>query len=217
MSPFRSWYSELKNCIPHFPPFILQSIFVIQAENPFISRPDCSAITTAARCPTALQLFYTKSRRVNLVAGVLGNEGNTLLDVLLEVTNAGVEETLLSGIDLANGENLLDTVGAELDLGGEELDALVLVEGRLDKAMAMEAAAAKERYMKLQAEGKTDQAKADLARLKLIREQRAAEAERRQAEKEEKEAQDKARKAEIEAREKKLREAAAAPKKGKKK
>lgn len=89
--------------------------------------------------------------------------------------------------------------------------------GNRKEREAVEAQAAKERYMKLQAEGKTDQAKADLARLKLIREQRAAEAERRQAEKEEKDAQDKARKAEIEAREKKLREAAAAPKKGKKK
>jgi hypothetical protein len=45
---------------------------------------------------------------------------------------------------------------------------------------AMEAAAAKERYMKLHAAGKTDEAKADLARLKLIREQREAEALRRQ-------------------------------------
>ncbi|RDA85582.1 hypothetical protein CP532_5376 [Ophiocordyceps camponoti-leonardi (nom. inval.)] len=45
---------------------------------------------------------------------------------------------------------------------------------------AVEAAAAKERYMKLQAQGKTDEAKADLARLKLIREQREAEAARRQ-------------------------------------
>lgn len=45
---------------------------------------------------------------------------------------------------------------------------------------AVEAAAAKEKYMKLQAEGKTDQAKADLARLKLIREQRSADASRRQ-------------------------------------
>ena len=45
---------------------------------------------------------------------------------------------------------------------------------------AMEAQIAKEKYMKLQAEGKTDQAKADLARLKLIREQRAADAARRQ-------------------------------------
>ncbi|OAR00633.1 hypothetical protein LLEC1_02002 [Akanthomyces lecanii] len=90
--------------------------------------------------------------------------------------------------------------------------------GNRKEREALEAQAAKERYLKLQAEGKTDQAKADLARLKLIREQRAAEAERRQAEKEEKDAQDKARKAEIEAREKKLREAAAAaPKKGKKK
>ncbi|OAA73643.1 Casein kinase substrate, phosphoprotein PP28 [Cordyceps fumosorosea ARSEF 2679] len=89
--------------------------------------------------------------------------------------------------------------------------------GNRKEREAVAAQAAKERYMKLQAEGKTDQAKADLARLKLIREQRAAEAERRQAEKEEKDAQDKARKAEIEAREKKLREAAAAPKKSKKK
>ncbi|KAM0667878.1 hypothetical protein ACQRIT_002849 [Beauveria bassiana] len=95
--------------------------------------------------------------------------------------------------------------------------AKISTPGNRKEREALEAQAAKERYMKLQAEGKTDQAKADLARLKLIREQRAAEAERRQAEKEEKEAQDKARKAEVDAREKKLREAAAAPKKGKKK
>ncbi|KJZ72414.1 hypothetical protein HIM_08217 [Hirsutella minnesotensis 3608] len=82
---------------------------------------------------------------------------------------------------------------------------------------ALEAAAAKERYMKLQAQGKTDEAKADLARLKLIREQRAAEAARRQAEKEEREEQEKARRAEIEAREAKRREAAAGPKKASKK
>lgn len=45
---------------------------------------------------------------------------------------------------------------------------------------ALEAVAAKERYLKLQAQGKTDEAKADMARLKLIREQREAEAARRQ-------------------------------------
>jgi hypothetical protein len=45
---------------------------------------------------------------------------------------------------------------------------------------AQEAAAAKEKYMKLHAAGKTDEAKADLERLKVIREQRAAEAARRQ-------------------------------------
>lgn len=52
--------------------------------------------------------------------------------------------------------------------------------GNRKEREALEAQAAKERFMKLQAEGKTDQAKADLARLKLIREQRAAESERRQ-------------------------------------
>ncbi|KZZ92102.1 Casein kinase substrate, phosphoprotein PP28 [Moelleriella libera RCEF 2490] len=90
--------------------------------------------------------------------------------------------------------------------------------GNRKEREALEAAAARERYLKLQAEGKTDQAQADLARLRLIREQRAADAARRQAEKEERDEQEKARRAEIEAREAKKREAAAAPKKaGKKK
>jgi hypothetical protein len=44
----------------------------------------------------------------------------------------------------------------------------------------MDALAAKERYRKLHEQGKTDEAKADLARLKLIREQRAADSARRQ-------------------------------------
>ncbi|OAA49568.1 Casein kinase substrate, phosphoprotein PP28 [Metarhizium rileyi] len=85
--------------------------------------------------------------------------------------------------------------------------------GNRKEREAIEAAAAKEKYMKLQAEGKTDQAKADLARLKLIREQRAADAARRQAEKEEREEQEKARKTEVDAKESKKREAAAGPKK----
>jgi len=45
---------------------------------------------------------------------------------------------------------------------------------------AADAAAAKERYRKLHEAGKTDEAKADLARLKLIREKREAEAARKQ-------------------------------------
>lgn len=51
---------------------------------------------------------------------------------------------------------------------------------------AMEAAAAKERYWKLQEAGKTDQAKADLARLKAIRAEREQKAKERAAEMEEK-------------------------------
>ena len=58
---------------------------------------------------------------------------NTLLDVLGEVSDAGVEELLLVVGDLANGVDLLDTVGAKLDVGGEVLAALVLEEGRVDK------------------------------------------------------------------------------------
>ncbi|KAK0649497.1 casein kinase substrate phosphoprotein PP28-domain-containing protein [Cercophora newfieldiana] len=45
---------------------------------------------------------------------------------------------------------------------------------------SMEAAQAKERYRKMHEAGKTDEAKADLARLKLIREKREAEAARKQ-------------------------------------
>ena len=37
------------------------------------------------------------------------------------------------GGDLADGVDLLNTVGAELNVGGEVVDALVLVEGRVDK------------------------------------------------------------------------------------
>lgn len=53
---------------------------------------------------------------------------------------------------------------------------------------ALEAQQERERYIKLHAEGKTDEAKADLARLAVIREQREAERVRKQVEKEEKEA-----------------------------
>jgi hypothetical protein len=45
---------------------------------------------------------------------------------------------------------------------------------------AIQAQQAKERYQKLHEAGKTDEAKADLARLKLIREKREAEAARKQ-------------------------------------
>ena len=96
---------------------------------------------------------------------------------------------------------------------------------------AIAAQQAKERYQKLHEAGKTDEAKADLARLKLIREKREAEAARKQvcsliydlrkiltamqAEKEEREEAEKAKKAEIDAREAKRREAAMGPSKGK--
>lgn len=105
---------------------------------------------------------------------------------------------------------------------------------------SMEAAQAKERYRKLHEAGKTDEAKADLARLKVIREKREAEAARKQvsdslglppflistdqltaflslqAEKEEREAQEAERKREIDAKEAKKREAAMGKAAGKK-
>ncbi|RDL32620.1 uncharacterized protein BP5553_09076 [Venustampulla echinocandica] len=80
---------------------------------------------------------------------------------------------------------------------------------------ALQAQQAKERYQKLHEAGKTDEAKADLARLKLIREKREQEAARKQAEKEEREAADKSKRTEIDAREAKRREAAMGGPKGK--
>ncbi|KAJ5999180.1 hypothetical protein N7451_006990 [Penicillium sp. IBT 35674x] len=73
---------------------------------------------------------------------------------------------------------------------------------------ALQAQQARERYLKLHAEGKTDEARSDLARLKIIREQREAERARKEAEKEERDEQAKERNAAILAREEKLRAAA---------
>lgn len=84
---------------------------------------------------------------------------------------------------------------------------------------ALQAQQSRERYQKLHAEGKTDEARADMARLKLIREQRDAAAARKQAEKEERDAAEERRLAEMDDKERKKREAALGPaaKKGGKK
>ena len=60
----------------------------------------------------------------------------------------------------------------------------------------------------MHAEGKTDEAKADLARLSLIKEKREMEAARKKAEKEERDVQEKARLDEMDEKERKKREAA---------
>ena len=73
---------------------------------------------------------------------------------------------------------------------------------------ALQAQQAKERYQKLHAEGKTDEAKADLARLSLIREKREIEAARKKAEKEEREEAEKKRLEGMDEKERKKREAA---------
>lgn len=73
---------------------------------------------------------------------------------------------------------------------------------------AIEAQQARERYLKLHAEGKTEEARADLARLAIIREKREAERLRKEAEKEERAERERERLAAREEREKKLREAA---------
>ncbi|KIN01070.1 hypothetical protein OIDMADRAFT_19095 [Oidiodendron maius Zn] len=101
----------------------------------------------------------------------------------------------------------------DLSVGGKAKKPIAELSRR--EREAVQAQQARERYQKLHEAGKTDEAKADLARLKVIREKREAEAARKQAEKEEREAAEKAKKAEIEAREAKRREAAMGPAKGK--
>lgn len=64
---------------------------------------------------------------------VLFDELDTLVDVASEVLEADVEQLLLVVGDLTDGVDLLDTVGAELDVGGEVLDTLVLVQRRVDE------------------------------------------------------------------------------------
>lgn len=74
--------------------------------------------------------------------------------------------------------------------------------------------------MKLHAEGKTEEARSDLARLAIIREQREAERARKQAEKEERDEVAKEKAAAVKEREDRLKAAAmgkGAPKKGGKK
>lgn len=72
-------------------------------------------------------MLYRRRLRVGL------DEVNTLLDVLLQVNQAGIEELLLVFVDGANVVDLLNTVGAELNTGREEVDTLVLEQGRVNK------------------------------------------------------------------------------------
>lgn len=77
---------------------------------------------------------------------------------------------------------------------------------------ALQAQQAKERYEKMHAEGKTDQARADLERLALVKERREAEAARKKAEAEERAEHEKAKAEQMEREEK--RRAAAMGKRG---
>jgi len=70
-------------------------------------------------------------------------------------------------------------VDPSVDEAAEGVQKMSVAPSRRERE-AMEAQAAKERYRKLHEAGKTDEAKADLARLKLIREKREAEAARKQ-------------------------------------
>lgn len=71
------------------------------------------------------------------------------------------------------------TAGAGVDEITEGIDNMKAAPTRRERE-ALEAAAAKEKHMRLTAQGKTDESRADLERLKAIREQRAQDAARRQ-------------------------------------
>lgn len=90
-----------------------------------------SAHLSTRRSPDFWYSHANSQNRNNL--RVLGDEVDTLLDVALELADGNVDELLLVLGDPADGVDLLDTVGAELNVGGEEVNALVLEEGRLDE------------------------------------------------------------------------------------
>lgn len=75
-------------------------------------------------------LYFTSS----LFAGVGGHERDTLLDVLLQVSQASLNELRLVGVNLADVVDLLNTAGAEFDLGGKELNTLVLEQRAVDES-----------------------------------------------------------------------------------
>lgn len=58
---------------------------------------------------------------------------DTLGNVLAQVSHADVQKLLFVVGDLANGVDLLNTVGAELDVGRKVVTALVLVQRRVDE------------------------------------------------------------------------------------
>ena len=59
---------------------------------------------------------------------------HTLFNVLLQVDQASIEELLLSLGDLANWQDVFNTVGSKLNLGGEEVDTLVLVQRAVNES-----------------------------------------------------------------------------------
>jgi len=70
---------------------------------------------------------------LNLVARVLGDPLDTLVNVLGQIDDAGINELLLIVGDLANGVNLLHTVGAKFNVGCEIGASLLLEERALDE------------------------------------------------------------------------------------
>lgn len=65
---------------------------------------------------------------------VLLDKVDTLLNVLLEIGLGSLDELLLVLVDLSDGVDLLNTVRAKSDLGGEEVDALTLEQRRVDES-----------------------------------------------------------------------------------
>lgn len=68
--------------------------------------------------------FCTKMGCLELLGGGSAGEVDTLLDVGAELLDGGGDELLLVVVHLADGEDVLDTVLAELDVDGEPLNLL---------------------------------------------------------------------------------------------
>jgi hypothetical protein len=99
-----------------------------------------SRLGSAQRHCLAPPLYVRPRLRVtifnHIVARGLGSirKLDALLDVGDELGDAGVEQLLLLGGDRAERQDLLDAVGTELDVGREEIGALVGEQRRDDVA-----------------------------------------------------------------------------------
>lgn len=100
--------------------------------------------------------------------------------------NEGGEKKGNAGIEIENPNHVKNKMkkAGEITAGGAEAQPEL---SRRERE-AIEKEQARQRYEKLHAEGKTDEARADLARLAIIRKQREEAAKKKQLEKEEREA-----------------------------
>lgn len=118
MSPTSTQHQKHERYNHHTPHFIPETVKeVVRLSFRFLTYSACCQ--AACRSTLWQQSVSQPSLTGALHLGLVG-EGHTLLNLLLQLGDHGVESSLLEGVHVANGQDLLHTVGAQQDLGGEE-------------------------------------------------------------------------------------------------